>query len=256
MTIEKRIEQIIADKMMELNRGDLFREPIVSYSSADDERYFELKEIIGEWHLSPRELLPNVNSVISYFVPFTDSVVFEPKSMETASPLWGEAYEVINGYFNHINEAISDYLTSLNYSVKTIPATHTYDPKDMKCFWSHRSAAVIAGLGTFGANSLLITEKGSGGRFCSVLTSAMLVGAQSLNESENQEPKCLYMKNGTCGLCIRACPVGALSFENLDRFACQAELAKNKEELIEKTSFENVDVCGKCVSICPVAYIE
>jgi len=256
MSICGNIEQIIVGKLIELNRGDLFREPIVSFSSADDKRYSELKEIIGDWHLSPHELLPNADGIISYFVPFTASVVREPKSMEDVSPLWGEAYEVINGYFNLINEAISDYLTELNFSVKTIPATHTYDPSDMKCFWSHRSAAAIAGLGTFGANRLLITEKGSGGRFCTVLTSAPLTEGQCPSENKNIEPKCLYMKNGTCGLCLKACPVNALSFDTIDRFTCQAELKKNKKKLTGSTTFTNVDVCGKCISICPLSYIN
>ncbi|NLB81650.1 MAG: hypothetical protein GX800_08595, partial [Clostridiaceae bacterium] len=52
-SLEKGIEQRIIDSLNELNRSDLFRSPIVAYSSAEDERYSKLKDIIGDWHLNP-----------------------------------------------------------------------------------------------------------------------------------------------------------------------------------------------------------
>jgi len=250
--LEEEILRILTNKVAALNRPDLFREPIASFSSAKDSRYDELKEIIGEWHLSPCELLPDANSVISYFVPFTRSIVNDPLNAGVdGSPLWGEAYEVLNRYINHINEAISDYLISLGFSAKPLPATHTYDPKDMKCFFSHRSAAHIANLGAFGANRLLITEKGSGGRYCTIFTSAPLKASRDLPTI-----KCLYKENGTCGLCIKICPVSALSFDDIDRFVCNEELVKNGEVLKRDAGLENSDVCGKCISVCPLVYME
>lgn len=250
-TIEREIEEIISNKLNELNRLDLYRKPLVSFSSANDKRYEELKEIIGEWHLTPSELLSDAKSVISYFIPFTKNVAKAPTKMKDASPLWGEAYQEINKYFNVINEAVSDYLTNLGYSAMTIKPTHTYNPKDMKCLWSHRSTAVIAGLGDFGANRLVITEKGSGGRFCTVITSAVLK-----TDKMPLENKCLHIKNGTCGLCFKICPVKALSLETIDKFACQDELNKNGKILRETVGLDIADVCGKCISICPFAYIE
>lgn len=249
--MEARIEEIIIEQLNALGRPDLYRQPLVSFSSADDKRYEELKEIIGEWHLSPSEFLSDAKSVISYFVPFTKDVSAEPKKLKDGSPLWGEAYEEINKHFNIINEAVSDYLTDLGYSVQTIKATHTYDPKDMKSMWSHRSAAVIAALGDFGANKLIITEKGSGGRFCTVITSADLK-----TDKAPVENKCLYIKNGACGLCFKICPVKSLSPDSIDKFACQDEVNKNQKLLRETTKLESVDICGKCISICPFAYID
>ena len=78
-TLEKTIEDIITEQLLILNRPDLYRSPLVSFSSADDKRYKELKNIIGEWHLTPKELLPEAESVISYFVLFTKDVASEPK---------------------------------------------------------------------------------------------------------------------------------------------------------------------------------
>jgi len=94
--IEKKIETIISTQIKVLDRPDLFREPIVSFSAAKDSRYDELKDIIGEWHLTPAELLPEANSVISYFAPFTEEVAYEPKKVQGGSKSWSEAYQKIN----------------------------------------------------------------------------------------------------------------------------------------------------------------
>ena len=149
-----------------------------------------------------------------------------------------------------VNDAITVFLEGLGYTNKTIKATHTYSPEDLKSMWSHRSAAAIAGLGAFGANRLLITEKGSGGRFCTVITSANLKA-----NTDPIENKCLYIKNGSCGLCFKICPVDALKPESMDKFRCQDELNKNEKNLKENTNLQSVDICGKCISICPVAYL-
>lgn len=251
MSLELEIQTIIEKKIEDLGREDLFRSPLVAFSSAEDERYEELKHQIGEWHKTPKELLPEAKSVISYFVPFTKKVVKEPKMVKDGSALWSEAYQEINAYFEIINEEVQKFLESRGYLATTIRATHTYDPKDLKASWSHRSAAVIAGLATLGANRLAITEKGSAGRFCTVITSAPLKGT-----TEPVEEKCLYKKNGSCGLCFQICPVGALKPEGMDKFACQDELNKNEAMIQKTTNLKVADTCGKCISVCPFAYIE
>ena len=250
MCLELEIKNIIEEKVKELGRDDLFRAPLVAFSDASDERYMELKKLIGDWHKTPKEFLPEAQSVISYFIPFTKKVSMEPKTCKHASILWSDAYQTINAYFDEINAEVQAYLTEKGYLSETIRATHTYDPADMKSMWSHRSAAVIAGLATLGANRLAITEKGSGGRFCTVITSAKLQSNQNPIEE-----KCPYKKNGSCGLCFKACPVGARRPDGMDKFACQDEVNRN-EELLRKETNLIADTCGKCISVCPFAYIE
>ncbi len=249
--LEETMERIIVEQLYTLRRSDLFRQPLVAFSAADDKRYSDLKEIIGAWHLNPAELLSDAKSVISYFVPFTKSVAMEPQRVAHGSLLWSEAYQEINKHFNRINEAVSSHLAGLGYSAVSIKPTHTYDPKDLKCMWSHRSAAAIAGLGAFAANGLLITEKGAAGRFCTVITSAELKTNRAPVEN-----KCLFIRNGTCRLCFEVCPAKALSPAMVDKFACQDELNKNEKIMKEETALQSADTCGKCISICRFAYIE
>lgn len=245
---EQRIKEIIRESIADAGRQDLFREPLFAVSSAQDPRYQELKTIIGDWHSNPEELLSDARSVLSVFVPFTQLVVESVKIQEPVSRIWAESYVVVNNLFDQIGQAVVEYLEQQGYTARSIAATHTYDPVTLRSIWSHRSAAAIAGLGSFGVNRMLFTEKGSAGRYCSILTSALL------KVSTKPAPEyCLYHIDGSCLACLKVCPVDALTVDSLDKFTCNANLLTNADRL-KDIGFS--DVCGKCVAYCPVAYME
>ncbi len=244
------ILNLIEKEVKAINRDDLFREPILAISSPYDEAYSRLKEIIGPWHKNPEELFPSVKSVISYFVPFTKEIAKSPSLSEEVSKGWAEAYIVINEAFDNINSSIEKHLRRDGYESFSIAGTHTYDPSELKSLWSHRSAAVIAGLGDFGINTLVITDKGSGGRFCTVLTEA------PIPVTEYKAPcYCLHKKNGSCKLCIKVCPVSAIEIDKVDFFNCHDNILMKNAKMLE-SSVGFADVCGKCISSCPYAYME
>lgn len=248
MELSESILTIIREQVAQANRPDLFRQPICAFSAADDPRYHQLKTTVGPWHKDPAELLPDAKSVISYFVPFTAPLPKSAKEQEPVSALWGEAYVALNNLFDIIGERLSEFLRAAGYSVLSIAATHTYDPETLQSIWSHRSAAAISGLGSFGVNRMLITEMGSAGRFCTLITSA------PLEPSPSPAPeRCLYHKNGGCLLCVKACPVGALQLDSFQRFVCSEQLLKNAERL---SGLGYCDVCGKCIGSCPLAFLE
>lgn len=247
MTLEERIECLIKEQVASLDRPDLFREPLIGFSDAYDVDYTNLKNMIGPWHKKPTEFLENAKSVVSIFVPSTKEVAKAPLAAQDVKNKWGEAYLVINSAFPSICNSVIQLLKCEGFDAMSIPPTHTYDPKILHAAWSHRSAGVISGIGTMGINRMIITKKGSAGRFCSVITSAPL--APSPKEIAH---RCFYLKNGKCKKCLKICAVEALNFDGFDKFKCQLEtlhLAAMCEDV------EN-DTCGKCISVCPLSYIE
>jgi len=238
--MEQELRDLIVREVAARNRPDLFREPLVAFSSAHDPRYAELKTIVDEAYLCPPELMADAQSVISYMILFTEEVVKAPQSDDPT--LWGDAYHTANALFGPINEAIIQHLTDRGFSAMRIPAAYAWDPTTLSATWSDISAGAIAGLGTFGANNMLITEKGSGGRLGTVLTSAPL--QMTTKATQN---KCPYPEDGSCGLCFQICPSKALRLDKMiARADCEYEAGKDNKAY----------VCGKCISVCPLGYIE
>ncbi len=251
MSFAEDVIRVIRSSMEKIQRPDLFRKPICGFSAADDPRYKELKTVIGPWHCLPTELLPEAKTVISYYVPFTKEVAKAPKNGGNLA-LWAESYEVVNRAFDFVGEQVVHFLRERGYQATGFAATHTFDPKLLRSPWSHRSAAVISGLGTFGKNRMVITEKGSAGRFCTVFTSAEIPPTPM-----PEEEFCLFLKEGRCGLCVKACPANVLAEDQWQPFACYDHCLENAAVLTsERNDFKDGDVCGRCIGVCPRRYME
>lgn len=250
MRLEERIRERITEEIARTGRSDLFRTPIVGFSSAADPRYGALTHIVGEWCRPPRAHLPGANSVISYFVPFTKALADAPQSGREGAALWAEAYRAINARFPVINAALTDLLVKEGFAAGGVSAAANFDALALRSGFSHRSAAVISGIAAFGANRMAITQKGSAGRFSSLFTTAQLSALPAAPLR-----LCPYEEDGSCGLCFAACPAGALTPHGFDRFACSRCLAENGETL-RKEGQTAENTCGKCVGACPLRYIE
>ena len=118
--IRKEIEEMIKEKVRDIGRPDLYREPMVGFVSVDDPSIVNVKDIVGPWHDSPDDQLPGARTIIAYTVPFTREVAMDPGNAEFSGLTWSEAYVIINKNFELISKAVADYLRSKGYEAATV----------------------------------------------------------------------------------------------------------------------------------------
>lgn len=64
----------------------MFREPLIGCASAADPIFDGITDFVGPHHLKPVDLLPEVRSVISCFIPYSAEVVeINPRAEEAVS---------------------------------------------------------------------------------------------------------------------------------------------------------------------------
>ena len=114
--------------------------------------------------------------------------------------------------------------------------------------WSQRHVAYIAGLGTFGINNMLITDKGCCGRYGSIVTS-MKIEPDKRPDIEF----CLYKNNGTCKACVKHCVNGALKEDSFNRDKC-FEMCRANSDIYKEMG--DPESCGKCLTFVPCTFIN
>jgi epoxyqueuosine reductase QueG len=161
-------------------------------------------------------------TLISFFIPFSEETGKSNAEAGLASHEWAKAYEDTNAMIRDLYLSLIKYLQGEGYHAAVPKEAGVFDRENITSRWSHRHAARIAGLGTFGLNNMLITQAGCCGRIGSLLTDLVLKP-----DKKPQQENCLYKRNGSCRLCIEKCPVGALTTEGFDRVKCFAQCREN-----------------------------
>ncbi|MCH3964882.1 MAG: epoxyqueuosine reductase [Clostridium sp.] len=234
--LSEEIRSIVEDEFANYKYNFRFRSPIIGFADACDPLYDKLSEIIGHKQLHPQDILEGAKTVIVYFIPFSIDVIKKLRGPRVIVKEWSENYTCGNILLKKISERLESELVRKGINVKSEPPTNNYDPVELTAKWSHKSSAVIAGIGTFGLNHLLITECGTAGRLNSLIIDERIEPTKRPDGSY-----CLYYKSGKCKVCVEKCPTGALSVEGYDRFRCNAYLdGKNIHDLEQG--------CGMCSS--------
>ena len=236
-------------------------ESLVGFADAGHPYIQNLPELIRPTHGLPQEVMEDAKIVICYYIPFTKELAAtNATGNELASPEWALAYEETNAMFKKLNSYVIEKLAGVGAKGGISPKTATFDTKVLKSDWSFRHFAYAAGLGTFGLNNMLITKKGCCGRYNTIVTNLDVEPDAPL-----EEEYCLYKKNGSCAVCVKNCPTGALTTKGYDRHLCYTLLQKNAEvytqfgssymdESGQKANSAGSDVCGKCVTQSPCAF--
>lgn len=218
----------------------IFDEPLVGIADAADPLFTEMTKpsVIGPHFMRPEEWLPGAKSVISIFMPYTDTI----KKANAAAcgndlcPEWFHGRIEGHAFLLEAAEYIKRLLTDQGYNamLPSCDPRFTKDEFEGTSNWSERHIAYICGLGTFGLAKGLITSAGTAGRVISIVTDARLpVTPREYND--------IYEYCNFCGACISRCPAGAISLENgKEKLPCEAIVHKAHAE------YPGYYGCGKC----------
>ena len=240
-------EDYVAAYPEKSGQRDIWRKPLLVTAGADG-RFDRLPQIAARDHALPQELLPSAGSVVVFFVPFVKAIAVENHKGEIPCRNWGLAYEATNRLINRLSRHIQQHLEKRGYKTELTPATHNFDPVKLVSRWSHKHLGYLAGLGRFGVNAQLITPSGCAGRLGSLVTDAELGDSPLVEEKE----LCLYKNGHKCLVCVKRCPVGAVSESGIDRKLCWQRLNFNQARTEELAGLEKTtQVCGKCQVLMP-----
>ena len=225
-----------------------WKEPLIAYADSMDEMFNNLRCIVSPSHALPKDLLPEAQTVVTYFIPFDEMVIESNIEGKESSEIWARAYVETNQLILDLNMFIKRELEKLGYKSEITPATHNFNSKNLISNWSHRHVAIISGLGTFGLNNMLITDKGCCGRIGSFITDLKLEPTKRLPGES-----CLYKHMGTCTKCVDRCVNEALKVDGFDRHKCY-EMCLYNDNL--HSGIGLCDVCGKCLVGVPCATVN
>lgn len=245
-TIIREIRQFVANYQLDTTISTRWGEPLVGFAAASDPLFSELKKVVIDSHAVPQDMLLEAETVIAFFLPFPKSLSVSNIKERLSSPEWAVGYVETNVLIGRLSQHLIDFLGEAGAATVGIPATHNWIEDKLISNWSHRHVAFIAGLGRFGQNNMLITDKGCSGRIGSLITT-MKIAPDSRPETE----ACLFKYDGSCKKCVRKCVNEALKEDDFDRFKCYAQLLENVEE---HKNIGYADVCGKCLAAVPCTH--
>ena len=209
--------------------------PLVGFSSGDDPLYSEIKDLIGQFYLTPTDIFaqafPDVwitadqLAVVSWVLPHTRATKADNRKEKFyASARWSRARKAGEEFNQRLRDYMTTRLTEAGYQAvapQNLPSfgISVSERYGLSASWSERHAAYVSGLGTFGLCDGLITPAGKAVRCGSVV--ARLSVPPTPRPYQDIHAYCLFFSQGVCGKCIARCPAGAISREGHDKLKCR-----------------------------------
>jgi epoxyqueuosine reductase len=248
----------------------IFDEPLVGFVRGNDPIFDQLKEVIGPHHFTPCEIMrwqaenngvkppePENLSVVSFVMPISRNTKRDNvAATEWPSERWAQTRllgEIFSQTF--VREIVTDLMgrgiLAIAPDVTPMFNKKRYLKVGWASPWSHRHIAYAAGLGTFGMNDFLITEKGAAHRLGSFVVNLRL-------EPNRQRPEdihayCLHYPGRPCLKCAKRCPVDAITAETAhDKESCYQRVADSLN-YCNKHYHVFIYGCGLCATGVPCA---
>jgi epoxyqueuosine reductase QueG len=242
--IEDVIHSSAAAGVQWKNYQTRYRTPLIGYLDADDGQFALLREQVNPEHMLPDSVLSGAKTVVSFFFPFTPELVTLNRGKKDEPHIgWLYAYAQTNSLISETCERLRDTLIPFNIRTGWVDPTHNFDARTLVARWSHKSIGYMAGLGRFGLHQMVITPSGCAGRFGSVVLDCHLAPSAPL--LPDGAGACPALEEGICDACIKACPVGAISPEGVDKRRCFNHINEIDARFRDEVG-DMVDACGKC----------
>jgi epoxyqueuosine reductase len=205
----------------------------------------ELPQHFSNWiprEFWPQSIYPETRTVIVIGLPVPLPIV------ETAPSIYyHELYETVNILLDEKAYELANLLTQKGYPSISLPRDGYGDIevllKKPLSFFSHKHAAFLAGLGSFGLNNVLLTPQfGPRVRFTSIFTTAEMEG-----DPISGDDLCTR-----CLSCADQCPVKTIESESfpddfpplINKIKCARRSRKLRKQFRSP--------CGICIKVCPV----
>ncbi len=184
----------------------------------------------------------NLPFAISYTIPLSDAII---DGIDTApTHTYFHHYRSVNALIDNLSLRCGLMLSQNGYRYAPVPASQSVN--GMQGIYSHKSAAVSAGLGTIGKSSLFISkDNGPRVRLGTILTDCEFKVC-------GITPASLC---GSCTLCRDNCPAMAITGREWTPDICRDDIidAKACSDYM-KRAFQHIgrgSVCGICMRVCP-----
>ena len=255
------------NRLSRLGNGVVYDAPLVGVADGHDPLFAQYKTIIGEYHLTPGEIIRQGAkerslalssgesvplNVLCWVLPFAKHIKQSNAHKEVwASVKWGHAYDTGEAFNNLVRKTLEEYfaaqgvlavapvLSSQWRRIEDLPGGHTSN-------WSERHALYAAGLGTFSINDGFITDKGMAMRCGSIVMNKALPVSE--RRYTDHRANCLFVAKGLCGKCMERCPAFAITAAGHDKVQCRRYRDKLFGDFLHKTCGLDVraDFCGLC----------
>jgi epoxyqueuosine reductase len=241
----------------------VFVEPLIGFVRGDDPIFEKFREVIGPHHFTPWEIMkwqagkngveppePCNISVVSFAMPFTSMTRRDNAyAKEWTSERWAQSRllgEIFSQTFVReiVTHLMSQGILAVSPDVTPMFNKKRYPKVGWASSWSHRHIAYAAGLGTFGMNDFLITEKGAAHRVGSFVVNLKL--KPNRERPDDIHANCLHYQGIDCLKCAARCPVNAITRENAhDKEVCYNKVAASLKHCNRKYHIF-IYGCGLC----------
>jgi epoxyqueuosine reductase len=237
-----------------------FDRPLVGFARGDDPIFEQLKTDIGAFYMTPLEAFetaypgsgvkPEELTVISWILPQTAQTKTSNRKQDRyPSERWARAKKfgvpANIKLQNHLVKTLEDAgYPAVAPCLLPLWSEHKSEKYGYASKWSERHTAYAAGLGTFGLCDGLITPVGKAMR-CGSLVARISVTPTERPYGKHTE-YCLFLTDGTCGICMKRCPVGAITENGHNKQICRAHLDGICTEYARTKYGLEINVCGLC----------